>query len=117
MTPLLLIPFVENAFKHGVLNDPITPVRLHLAVLAGALEFNVVNQCHDYRPDPGSGIGLTNLHRRLELLYPGQYAWQVGPVGQQFRAHLRLDGLVQAAIVAANPSSTRVPTLAAVPAV
>ena len=90
VAPLLLIPFVENAFKHGVLDDPTTPVRMHLAIGPEALEFTVKNQRHDYQPDGSSGIGLPNLRRRLELLYPGQYAWQVGPVGRQFRAHLRL---------------------------
>lgn len=90
VAPLLLIPFVENAFKHGVLDDPTTPVRLHLAITPGAVEFTVENQRHDYQADNSSGIGLANLHRRLELLYPGQYAWQVGPVGRQFRAYLSL---------------------------
>ena len=90
VAPLLFIPLVENAFKHGVLDDPATPVRMHLALAPGTVEFTVENQCHDYHPDSSSGIGLANLHRRLELLYPGRYAWQVGPVGGQFRAYLNL---------------------------
>jgi two-component system LytT family sensor kinase len=90
VAPLLLIPFVENAFKHGVLDDPATPVRLLLTLTPEAVEFTVENQRHDYQTDSSSGIGLANLHRRLELLYPGRYTWQVGPVGAQFRAHLRL---------------------------
>jgi two-component system LytT family sensor kinase len=91
VAPLLLIPFVENAFKHGVLDDPATPVRMHLTILPDAIEFTVENQQHDYQPDHSSGIGLTNLHRRLELLYPGRYTWQVGPAGTVFRACLRLE--------------------------
>ena len=90
VAPLLLIPFVENAFKHGVLDDPTTPVRMQLTLTPEAVEFTVENQRHDYQPDASSGIGLANLRRRLELLYSGCYAWQVGPVGPQFRAHLRL---------------------------
>ena len=115
VAPLLLIPFVENAFKHGVLDDPATPVRLHLAVQPGAVEFTVENQRHDYQAAPGSGIGLANLRRRLELLYPGRYTWQVGPAGPRFRACLRLSVPAGAvAVAAAAPLATTIPTLAAV---
>ncbi|QKG55858.1 histidine kinase [Hymenobacter sp. BRD128] len=117
VAPLLLIPFVENAFKHGVLDDPATPVRLHLVLTPGAIEFTVENQRHNYQPDHGSGIGLANLHRRLELLYPDMYAWQVGPEGQQFRAHLRLDVPARATVLAATaPMETLLPALAVVSA-
>ena len=90
VAPLLLIPFVENAFKHGVLDDPATPVRLHLVLQPGVVEFTVENHCHDTTPDATSGIGLTNLRRRLALLYHGRHTLQVGPVGPVFRAYLRL---------------------------
>jgi len=90
VAPLLLIPFVENAFKHGVLNDPAAPVRLHLALTSGAVEFLVENQRHDYQTDSGNGIGLANLRRRLALLYPGRFVYQAGPAGPRFRAYLRL---------------------------
>lgn len=92
VAPLLLIPLVENAFKHGVLDDSATPVRMHLALGPSAVEFTVENQRHGYQTDSSSGIGLVNLRRRLELLYPGRHTWQVRPVGKQFRAHLRLAG-------------------------
>lgn len=88
VAPLLLIPFVENAFKHGVLDDPATPVRMHLTLRPGTLAFTVANQCHHYQPDATSGIGLTNLQRRLELLYEGRYTLRVGAVGGEFQTHL-----------------------------
>lgn len=90
VAPLLLIPLVENAFKHGVLDDPATPVRMDLALGPGTVEFTVENQCHSYQTDSSSGVGLANLHRRLELLYSGRYTWRVGPAGEEFRAYLRL---------------------------
>lgn len=111
VAPLLLIPFVENAFKHGVLDDPATPVRLHLVLTPGAVEFTVENQCHEYLTDSGSGIGLANLRRRLELLYPGRYTCHVGPAGRQFHAHLHL-----AVPAAADPMGTVLPVRAAVTA-
>jgi two-component system LytT family sensor kinase len=115
VAPLLLIPFVENAFKHGVLDDPATPVQLQLTLTPEAVEFTVENQRHDYQTDSSSGIGLANLHRRLELLYPGRYTWQVGPVGPQFRAHLRLAVPAAApAAVASAPLSAEMASLLAV---
>ncbi|MGI4870739.1 MAG: sensor histidine kinase [Janthinobacterium lividum] len=97
VAPLLLVPFVENAFKHGVLDDPATPVRLHLAVQPGTVEFTVENHRHDYHADTTSGIGLANLARRLALLYPDRHALQTGAAGAEFRAYLQLaDGLVSA---------------------
>lgn len=115
VAPLLLIPFVENAFKHGVLDDPATPVRLQLTLTPAAVEFTVENQRHDYQTDSSSGIGLANLHRRLELLYPGHYTWQVGPAGTQFRAQLRLAVPdARRAATAAAPLSTELVSALAV---
>ncbi|MCC3157066.1 histidine kinase [Hymenobacter sp. 15J16-1T3B] len=88
VAPLLLIPFVENAFKHGVLDDPAAPVRLHLRLQPGRVEFTVRNRRHDYQSDATSGIGLSNLRRRLQLLYPGQHELQTGPEGAEFQARL-----------------------------
>ena len=90
VAPLLLIPFVENAFKHGVLDDPATPVRLHLRLQPGRVEFVVRNRRHGYQPDSTSGIGLGNLRRRLQLLYEGRYELETGPEGADFQARLLL---------------------------
>ena len=98
VAPLLLIPFVENAFKHGVLDDPAAPVRMHLALGPGRVEFTVENRRHDYQPDATSGIGLANLARRLELLYPGGFTLAAGPAGADYRARLTLgEGVAEAA--------------------
>lgn len=90
LAPLLLIPFVENACKHGVLDDPATPVRLHLRLTPGLVEFTAENTCHQYQADQTPGLGLANLRRRLELLYTGQYELRAERVASQFRAYLRL---------------------------
>ena len=71
--PMLLIPFVENAFKHGVgmIADPIIDIDLHTE--NNCLIFEVKNKVnHQYKEvkDGASGIGLNNVKRRLELLYP-----------------------------------------------
>ena len=74
--PMLLIPFVENAFKHGVGLIESPGIEIMLRVRAGVLFFAVRNR---YNPDSaeekdkGSGIGLGNVKRRLKLLYASQH--------------------------------------------
>ena len=78
--PMLLIPFVENAFKHGVglIENP--GIEITLRVRGGVLFFMVRNR---YNPDStetkdkGSGIGLGNVRRRLKLLYASQHRLMV----------------------------------------
>ncbi len=73
IVPLILISFVENAFKHGVANDPEHPIVLALAVTDTKLNFYVHNKKHQHNRDAAGGIGLNNVQRRLNLLYPGKY--------------------------------------------
>lgn len=73
ITPVLLIAFVENAFKHGVLSDPSDPVLIHVIVEGNNLQLNVQNRINHQQKDQTGGIGLPNIYRRLELLYPGQH--------------------------------------------
>ncbi|UPL48555.1 sensor histidine kinase [Hymenobacter sublimis] len=89
IAPLLLMPLVENAFKHGDLTA--RPVAVHISlVLAsdGLVRFSVLNHVapadaeRELPKQPG-GVGLVNLRRRLELLYPGRYVLDVQtPPGQ-----------------------------------
>jgi two-component system, LytTR family, sensor kinase len=92
--PMLLVPFVENAFKHGVglIRDPIiiiilesTPSRIHYTVR------NKFNPVYTNSTDPGSGIGLNNVRRRLDLLYQNQYSLETYTTeGHWFVAELKL---------------------------
>lgn len=92
VAPLVLIPFVENAIKHGVLDDPENPVHIRLRIEGEQLQFEVENQRSDDNKDTTTGIGLPNLRRRLELLYPERHALEVGAAGARFRTSLRLVG-------------------------
>ena len=74
--PMLLIPFVENAFKHGVgmVKDP--SIEIELNDDKKSLFFSVINKVSKQNSeikDESSGIGLANVRRRLELLYPNQH--------------------------------------------
>lgn len=74
IAPLLLLPFLENAFKHGVVNDPDIPLEIHLWAENERLHFMVRNKKRTNKEDnvPG-GIGLKNVTKRLNLIYPDNH--------------------------------------------
>lgn len=92
LEPMLLIPFVENAFKHGteVLNDPF--IRIRLEQKGTSLLFEVENKFHPaaQAPERSSGIGLSNVRRRLDLLYPGKYELQLSKRDNIHLAQLKI---------------------------
>lgn len=95
VAPLLLIPFVENALKHGLLDDPDHPVQVYLRVGPGTLQFEVHNRPlnpTDHR-DATTGVGLPNLRRRLALEYAGRHTLHVRAEPEQFVTSLQLTGV------------------------
>ncbi len=69
--PLLLISFIENAFKYGTDFKGITDINIKIEVIQNTLTFNVNNVVGVHRKNKhNSGVGLTNIKNRLELLYP-----------------------------------------------
>jgi len=88
---LLLIPFVENAFKHGVVSDPNHPVLISMKVEEEALEFSVQNQINNAHKDRSSGIGITNVQRRLDLIYPDRHELRMDNNGNTYRAVLNIN--------------------------
>ncbi|GAB3891566.1 histidine kinase [Larkinella knui] len=80
VAPMLLLPFVENAFKHGV--SAMMPSRISIIIHqeGSKLEMEVRNTIFPEKNqslEVGSGIGLTNTRRRLDLLYPERYELSV----------------------------------------
>ena len=74
--PMLLISFVENAFKHGISLDATSFIHIVLKALDQRVEFSVKNSKHSSPqelPEPETGLGLENVKRRLELLFPGKH--------------------------------------------
>ncbi|RAU81571.1 sensor histidine kinase [Pontibacter arcticus] len=90
IAPLMLIAFVENAFKHGVCTDPDNPIEMHLRVENDTLYFTVFNQKNKDQKDKTGGIGLTNVRRRLELLYPEKYNLTITEEEHTFKVALTL---------------------------
>lgn len=92
IAPLILMTFLENAFKHGVSNnDPTAWVRVQLRVAAGTCQYTVANG-HLPAPvlAPLPGTGLLNVRRRLALSYPGRHELRVEHTPTQYRIHLTL---------------------------
>lgn len=88
---LILIPFVENAFKHGVVNDETQPVRIKLKVQNKRLSFEVSNKISHSQKDHSSGVGMVNIHRRLDLIYPEKHELLISNNGNTYKSTLILN--------------------------
>ncbi len=73
ITPLVLISFVENAFKHGIATDKAVPISILLNIESGKIFFKTINKKSNQNKDETGGIGLQNVRRRLDLLYKDKY--------------------------------------------
>ncbi len=91
--PMLLIPFVENAFKHGIgmVHNPY--IHICLTVKEQQLYFSVINRYskHNNAKDKSPGIGLENVRNRLQLLYAGRYTFTIKDKDSIFKTELKLD--------------------------
>ena len=114
IAPMLLLPFVENAFKHGV--SSVYDSRIHIGIHqhGNELSVEVRNTVFPEKTpslETGSGIGLTNTRRRLDLLYPDKYVLAVEEKTpeNEYAVHLKLflDG--QAAPVEQMIATSNVP--------
>ena len=93
VAPLLLIPFVENAYKHSRIEDRQHGfIRITLVTTAQGLSFTVVNSVPT-GPSPvdkAGGIGLENVRKRLDLLYADRYILEITPTPTTFTVTLQL---------------------------
>ena len=92
IAPLLLIPFIENSFKHGV-NAQIGKgwVDIRLDTMDKKLSLSVVNSvAENNNGNPPKGIGLDNVKKRLELLYPGKHTLNIEPGDEKFAVNLAI---------------------------
>ena len=78
VVPLLFISLIENAFKHGMNSNAPATINISLKQQDGTLVFHCdnTNNPKPTKDRSGSGIGLENTRRRLDLLYPGRYQWE-----------------------------------------
>lgn len=108
IAPLLLIPFVENAFKHvsHALRDNEIDIRMNHH--DGNFELMIINSCESSEISVG-GIGLRNVKRRLELLYPGKHQLNIEALPSSFRIQLtlRVAAADNTAAITSLPVTTR----------
>jgi two-component system, LytTR family, sensor kinase len=88
--PLLLIPFVENAFKHGSFQSKQDELIIIVRNDESGLHFLCSNKVNNHQKDSRGGIGLENVKRRLELLYPSTHQLSVGMEQERFTVKLHL---------------------------
>ena len=95
VAPLLFISLVENAFKHGVNARHASFVRVSMKMEGDDLVFVCDNSVFEKQGTDriGSGIGLENMKRRLELLYPGRYSYEQDTVGDTYHVKVTLKAL------------------------
>lgn len=92
IAPLLLISLIENAFKHGVSSNLYSEISISLIEKEGLLTFECVNTNHAKGNDDnsGSGIGLPNMQRRLQLLYPDRFEWEQIVEDNEFKVLVKI---------------------------
>lgn len=92
VAPLILISFVENAFKYGVNAAEDTDIRISITIHEKELDFQVFNKKVTFSgmPDTSSGLGIDNTRKRLERLYPGRYTLHITDAAEHFSVSLLL---------------------------
>lgn len=89
--PLLLISFIENAFKYGTDYKGTAHVRIVINIEDNILDFFVENKVEKYATDPeNSGIGINNIENRLKLIYPGAHELIIAENDNLYAVHLIL---------------------------
>ncbi|HCV50498.1 MAG TPA: histidine kinase [Saprospirales bacterium] len=95
IAPLMFIPFVENSFKHGI-SDSISEGYVNIEILISDqdLQINIVNSKITRLSPPNKiksgGIGLVNIRRRLNLIYPEEYILDIQDSPNEYRVELGL---------------------------
>jgi len=91
ISPLLLIQFIENAFKHGMeqyKRDSYLEVRI--AIENGHLHYESVNSINGSPASTNGGVGLVNVKKRLEIIYPGKHQLSIHSDDKEYKVELTL---------------------------
>lgn len=91
IVPLLLIPFVENIYKHGVVDDIAKKAVVTVLVDDNDITLTAANYIKHQQKDGTGGIGLKNTQRRLQLQYPGKHSFAVKEENNMFSCLLKIN--------------------------
>jgi hypothetical protein len=89
ISPMLLLPFVENAFKHGTQINGVVEVAINLKVDENELNFTIENSSIK-KETSKNGIGLENIQKRLEMLYNKHYFLEILQEDKMFKVNLKI---------------------------
>jgi sensor histidine kinase YesM len=87
--PMLLLPFVENAFKHGTQIDGVLAVNINLKVDENELDVTIENTAKN-NENSKKGIGLENIKKRLEMLHPKKHFLEISQEERVFKVNLKI---------------------------
>lgn len=92
IAPMLLIPFVENAFKHGNKKAANPGIVINLTIEDKSIRFDVTNYYQNgaVNKDEIGGIGIENVKRRLELIHPNSHVLNISQTENQYKTHLEI---------------------------
>ncbi|MBE7176284.1 MAG: histidine kinase [Mucilaginibacter polytrichastri] len=88
---LVLITLVENAFKHGELNDEKNKVKIALQVTADGIRFSVRNKKKTTLKEPSRGIGVSNIQQRLQLMYESRQSLEISETDTDYFTELTIN--------------------------
>jgi two-component system LytT family sensor kinase len=91
IAPLLLTAFIENAFKHGVSYSMSSVININISIFEKTLTLTVTNPVIQNNSFVSGGLGLRNVKRRLELLYPGKHQLNISSNDRLFSVHLTIN--------------------------
>jgi LytS/YehU family sensor histidine kinase len=92
IAPLLILPFLENAFKHGTSEQLEKPwLSMDIAVRQFTFHCKIANSKNNHAPLNTPGIGIQNVRKRLEFIYPGKHDLKTSDEGDFFVASLRIE--------------------------
>lgn len=89
IAPMILIPFVENAFKHGNLRN--FPLEISIETKANQLLFHQKNKISNLEKDKSSGIGIENVKKRLSIIYPDKHQLEILNDGEFYEVNLMVN--------------------------
>jgi LytS/YehU family sensor histidine kinase len=92
IAPMLLIPFIENTFKHGINAEQESQIDIRIRINNNHLDFSCINKrvFVQYETTEHSGLGIENTKSRLDLIYPSKYILSINDTHDSFQVSLHL---------------------------
>lgn len=93
IAPMLFIPFIENSFKYSKIEElKDAYINIEISFQKNELKFKIENSISpEIKANPGSGLGIQNVKKRLALLYPNQYALKIDDKEERFCVELKIN--------------------------